>query len=404
MVTPIITHSYVADCSKKIRAVKRNSALQGKALGKMPYGYRTEVGRLELWIPDGEAADTVTEIFKLFTSGMGIADICRFLTAKNIPTPETHKNGKTAGTIWNVSSVCQMLEDSVYIGRYTSHKLTTSSYKNKKRIINPESEWVVIENHHPPLVDMETFETAQRLRGTRRRRTKHGEKSILSGLVRCADCGATLSYAVQGSNGEYPNFVCKTYRSTNVHNEHKCTRHGIGVADLELIVLTKIQQTVGMALVNEKLFTSVVHKSVNANAEKLIKSKTIELAKVEHRKKELDTIINRLYEDHVIGKLSEERFNKMLESYEKEQSTLTSSTNMLRTDIDDLKRKTANLQSFMQIARQYGKITELTEEAARAYIEKVVVHEAVFETGTKRKKVSQQVDVYLTYIGQFNIE
>jgi hypothetical protein len=334
---------------------------------------------------------------------MGIAEICRFLTERGTPTPETQKKGKTAGTVWGVSSVCQMIEDTVYIGRYTSHKKTTISYKNHKRVDQPEDKWIVIENHHPPLVDMETFEIAQRLRGSRRRYNKYGDKSILSGLVRCADCGDTLSYARQGADGQYPNFICKTYRSANVYNEHKCTRHGIRVADLEQIVLKNIQETVGLALDNEKKFMVRVHKSINANTEKVIKSKTAELGKAERRIAELDKIISRIYEDHVAGKLSEERFIKMLSGYETEQAGLTALTETLHKELEELNRKVTNIQSFMRLVERYGKITELTEETARAFVEKIIIHEAVYESGTKRKKLSQQVEIHLSYIGEFDI-
>jgi len=123
---------------------------------------------------------------------------------------------------------------------------------------------------------------------------------------------------------------------------------------------------------------------------------------VERRIAELDKIISRIYEDHVAGKISDKRFATMLEGYESEQEKLISVTEMLRTEIDDLKSKTANLDSFMKLVAKVGKITELTEELARLFIEKVVIHEAVFKAGTKRTKESQQIDIYFTYIGQFD--
>jgi hypothetical protein len=133
-----------------------------------------------------------------------------------------------------------------------------------------------------------------------------------------------------------------------------------------------------------------------------MKFKTAELNKTERRITELDKIVARIYEDNISGKLSDERFNKLLQGYETEQSDLITTAEALRSEIEDLKSKTANLKSFMNIVSRVGDITELTEELARMFIEKVVVHEAVFKEGTKRAKVSQQVDVYFAYIGQFN--
>jgi hypothetical protein len=261
---------------------------------------------------------------------------------------------------------------------------------------------VRIENHHEPIIDMETWDTAQRLRGTRRKYNKHGEKSILSGLVYCNDCGATLSYCAPGVNGWTTNFICRTYRSSDAFNNRKCTRHGIRVSDIEKIVLLQIQSTVDYAKRNERKFAEKVYKSQNLDTEKQIKKKTAEVAKAEKRIGELDTIISRIYEDHISGKLSEGRFEKMLAGYETEQKKLNETVVTLKSDILELGKKSANLDSFMKLVAKVGDITELTEELARMFIEKVVVHEAVFKEGTKRAKVSQEVDVYFAYIGQFN--
>ncbi|MCL2200240.1 MAG: recombinase family protein [Defluviitaleaceae bacterium] len=398
----VFNEFYVSDCSKKQRAARRVGALQGKAGGRVPYGYIEDKSDRTKWLIDEEKADVVREMFKLYTSGMGIADICREFSARGIPVPQPESHNRKYNQLWSVSGVCPMLEETAYIGRFTAQKTTTVSYKNKKRIYRPEEEWIVIENHHPPIIDMETWDTAQRLRGKRRRYTKLGVKSILSGLVFCKDYGATLSFCLQGAGGKTPNFICKTYRYADCNNNHKCTRHGIRVEDLEQIVLLQIQSTVDYARRNEKAFAEQVYKSQNTDAEKQIKAKTTELGKAERRIAELDKIITRIYEDNISGKLSDERFNKMLAGYEYEQSGLNATVKALQSEVEDLKSKTANLQSFMNTVSRVGNITELTEELARMFIEKVVVHEAVFKEGTKRAKVSQQVDVYFAYIGQFN--
>jgi len=132
--------------------------------------------------------------------------------------------------------------------------------------------------------------------------------------------------------------------------------------------------------------------------------KTAELGKTQRRVAELDKIINRIFEEHVAGKLSDERFVKMLATYEAEQSQTITATQTLQAEIEELKSKMVNLKSFMKVVKQHGDITELTEETAQALIERIVVHEAVIKEGTKRVKESQQVDIYFTYIGQFNNE
>ena len=400
----VFNEYYVADVSKKIRAVKRNSALQGKAIGKLPYGYRVE-SDLSVWLIDDVAAEIVREIFQRFAGGTGIAEICRDFTERKIPTPYNHREGLPYTIPWGVSSVCQMLVDPVYIGHYTSHKRTTVSYKNHKRVDRPPEEWIVIENHHPPIIEIEVFEIVQRLRNNRRKYTKLGEKAILSGLVYCADCGSTLSFAKQGPKASYPNFICRTYRTGNVLKERKCTRHGIRVEDIDALVLWKIRDTVSFATTKPVEFARQVQQSSNKDAEKMIRKKTAELEKAEKRIVELDRIISRIYEDNINGKLGDDRFEKMLAGYEEEQSTLSEAVKILPEEIAELKSKTANLQSFMNLVARHGEISELTEEIARTFIERIVVHEATYPDGVKSKKNrTQQVEIYLSYIGQFETE
>jgi hypothetical protein len=173
---------------------------------------------------------------------------------------------------------------------------------------------------------------------------------------------------------------------------------------LEHIALTKIQETVAFALEDEEAFAEQVFKNTNLDTEMAIKTKTAELGKAQRRIAELDNVMSRIYEDHVAGKMTDDRFAKMLSGYETEQSLLIESANVLQNEIEELKSKTANLHSFMKLVKRYGRIIELNEEVARAFIEKIVVHEAVMKEGTQRVKESQQVDLHLTYIGQFNIE
>ena len=402
----VFNEYYVADCSRKIRAVKRINAQKGKALGKLPYGYRVD-GDLSLWLVDEPAAEVVREIFRKFAAGASVAEICRDFTERKVPTPYNHREGLPYTIPWGVSSICQMLVDPVYIGRYTSHKVSTISYKNHKRVLNPEEDWIIIENHHPAIIETEIFDTVQRLRSNRRKYTKLGEKAILSGLVYCADCGSTLSFAKQGPKATYPNFICRTYRTGNVLKERKCTRHGIRVENLEALVLGEIRETVNLAIKNPAAFAKHIQQSSNKDAEKAIKRKTAELEKAEKRISELDRIISRIYEDNINGRLSDERFEKMLAGYEAEQVTLATTTKTLPGEIAELKSKTANLESFMKLVERYGNITELTEEIARVFVEKIVVHEAWYDgpkSNKNHRNRRQQVDIFLSYIGQFHIE
>jgi len=391
----------VADCSKKIRAAKRAGALQGKVLGKMPLGYRLGEDK-KTWVVEAEEAELVNEIFTKFASGVSIAEICRDLTNRKIPRSIDRSRGVLLSKPWDKTSLVHILDNPTYIGRYQMLRHTTPSYKHHTVIRKPEDEWVVIENHHPAIVEVEIFDIVQRLRNGRRRTQKSGAKSILGGLIFCADCGHSLTYSTCGIGNATPLFICSLYRNKNVFNEYRCTRHSIRVDELEKLALDEINETVRLAVEDAETFAKQVHRNSNAETEKEIRQKTAELQKAETRIAELDRIISRIYEDNVSGKLSDERFGKMLAGYEAEQKALTDSIKTLPAEIKELEGKITNLQSFMKLVERYGAVDELTEEVARAFIEKIVVHEAIIKEGSKRVRLGQQVEVHLAYIGQFN--
>jgi hypothetical protein len=302
----------VADTSKKIRAVRKTNALQGKSGRRVPYGYCTEDDK-SVWLVDEYAADIVREIFKKFTAGISPTEIGRSFRERKIASPLHYfrQSGSIGGNIgegeirWHISSIIKILENPAYTGKFVALKSTTQSYKNRKQILIPEDEWVVIENHHEPLVNDEIFETAQRLRQNRRRRSKNGEVGILSGLAFCADCNAAMTLC---NSGKHSYYICSRNRGQSSQNSSNCTRHSITRIDLETIVLAKIRDTVSLADTDKEKFAKLVHRSANEETEKAIKAKTAELSKVKKRVAELDQIISRIYEDHVAGKISDERF------------------------------------------------------------------------------------------------
>jgi DNA invertase Pin-like site-specific DNA recombinase len=389
-----------SETSRKVRASRRAGALQGNAQGKLPYGYIEDERDRRIWLIDEIAAVVIREIFELYVAGMPISDLCRDLSNRGIPTPMKHRTGKSLTDNWNIATVNQLLVDPVYIGRYISQKTTTVSYKNRKRLERPEEEWVIIEDHHPAIVERAVFDAAFRKRSHRQKYTKCGQRSIVSGLVFCKDCGEKMSYFLQGERRDIANFMCKTYRRKDCFNQHQCTRHGIRVETIEKIVLAKIQAAIKLCKTNRKAFEKRVYNTATADSEQLLKSKTAELEKGERRILELDNIISRIYEDNISGKISDTRFTTMLANYEKEQSELRKLGERLRSEMSELKSKTADIQGFIGLVADFDDITELTEKIAWRFVSKIVVHEAIFKEGTKRKKESQEVEVYLNFIGK----
>ena len=399
----IINEWYAKDTSKKIRAVFRNKGMSGQRLStNAPYGYiKGEDGHLLI---DEETAPVVELIFQLCVEGNGPGKIARMLKERGIPTPGTiefQRTGRTrhyhpdAPCRWTADTIANILEQDAYLGRTTNFKTAKLSYKSKKKISNPPEKWVVIENTHKAIIDPETWEIVQKAREQRRRPTKLGEMGMFSGLAYCADCGAKLYHCRTASwTHEQECYTCATYRG-----KKGCSAHYIRAVVLERLVLQNLQRVVAYAQEDEDEFVRRVmeNKTAVQRAEQEQAKRTLE--KQERRINELDAIIQRLYEDHVMGKLNDERFAKLSEGYEKEQADLKQSVENLRRIVDAAETQAVNVQSFLKIVKKYTEPTELTPALLREFVEKVVVYAPDKSSGHR----VQRIDVHYTFIGAIDL-
>jgi DNA invertase Pin-like site-specific DNA recombinase len=410
----VINEYYVAEASKKIRAVKRSNALAGKCANRPPYGYRAVNGNNQQWEVDEVAAELVREVFKRFIAGETTHGIGKDFDSRGIPSPMVYYRqmkglpSKNEDTTWFNYTIVHMLENQAYIGNLVSQKRTSQSYKNKKYYIRPEDEWAITENHHEPIIEKEIFDLVQKLRDGRRRRQskKTGECSVLSGLIWCHGCGCRHSLAQQGGI-KYTYYICSKYRNSRKHYKPVCTRHGIRKDILEDLILEKIREVWQYATQNKVEFAEKVRKRSNQESAKAIKSKTASLNKTDRRIAELDTIIQKSYEDNALGKLSDERFGVILNNSESEQKTLLNSTAALREELDDLCEKTANAETFIKLAERYTEITEITAEIARTFIDRVIIHEVVMVDNPNRKghkSRTQEIEIIFNCIEKFEVD
>jgi len=410
----VFNEFFVADTSKKIRAVKRSNALAGKCSCRPPYGYKCVNGSNQQWEIDDEAAELVREAFKRFIAGESTHIIAKDFDSRGIPSPLVYyrqKKGlppKNEDTTWFNYTLVHMIENQAYIGNLVSQRRTTPSYKNHKFIIRPEEDWVITEGHHEPIIEKEVFDLAQKLRDGRRRKPskRTGECSPLSGLVWCSDCGSRLSLARQGDI-KYTYYICSKYRNSEKHYKAACSRHGIRRDILENLVLDKIKEVWQYATRNKVDFAEKVRRRSSKESAKAIKSKTAALGKADRRIAELDIIIQKSYEDNALGKLSDERFAVILKKSETEQKNLVDSTAALRSELEDLRVKTINVETFIKLAERYTEITEITAEIARTFIDKIIVHEFVMVDNPKRKghqTRTQEVEIIFNCIEKFDSE
>lgn len=380
----IINEWYAKDTSKKIRAVFKAKGESGKPLcTNPPYGYVKDPQDKLHWIIDEDAATVVKEIFHLCMKGLGPTQIATELTKRKIENPAAHgkRNGINVSAqqerddlfIWRTSTIARILTRQEYLGHTVNFKTKRKSYKQKKQLKNNPSEWQIFRNTHDAIIDEETFKTVQRIRDGRRKVSRLGDMGILSGMMFCADCDNKL-YQVRGKGWEHDKeyFVCATYRKV----KGGCCSHQIRNVVVEQLLLQNLQRVTAFARGHEDEFLQLITNNFEKELNKELRDCRKEFDQAKARISKLDTIIQRLYEDNVEGKISDERFMKMSTTYESEQKELNARVTALRYFIDHAKEKSLNAEHFLSLVRKYTDIKELDAEIIREFVEKIIVFKA----------------------------
>lgn len=375
---------YARDISKKRRISNKIKGNAGEPMGQPPYGYMKDPEDPKRWIVDDEAALVVKRIYSMTLDGLGTEQIAAQLERDGILTPRAYwlqKGVKRPGkgkqlppTRWNSSTITKILSLQEYCGDILNFKTYSKSYKNKKRINNDRENWVVFKDVHEPIIDRAVWEQVQQKRGTRRRRrTNDGEKNMFSGLLVCADCGNNLHYHFNQGNPEIKYFNCSNYKG----NRGTCTStHYVRVDFLEQVVLGEIKRLTKFASHYEDDFVKAVMGSSQQSVALDRKLKEKELAALQARDEELDGLFERIYEDNVSGKLSDDRFSKMSRRYEEEQKEISERIKTLRAEMDKLSSKAVTADMFISTVRKYTRAKALTPRMLNELIDRIEVHQA----------------------------
>ena len=394
---------FIRDTSRKIRAVLKAKAERGERLGtRAPYGYRKDPDTKKL-IVDEEAAAIVRRIFAMCAGGSGPSQIARILKKEQILTPTmyaytrygiTHTCLDTAHPYnWSNSAIANLLENEIYLGNTVNMKYSTKSYKDKRRVEHPREECMVFENTHPALITREVWDMVQRVRKNKRRLTKMEEQSKYSGLVFCADCGSNMVlHRAHTMSASYNHFTCRTYKKDG----EACTGHYIRECVLDEIVLEDLRRVTSAAREHPEKFAAYIGSKQSAELQREIRRQEKELAAMRKRKAELDAIFKKLYEDSVLSRITTEQFQMLSGSYTEEQNRITAGIPQKESEIQRLRETVNGTDSFLDKAKRYTDITELTPELLRLFIEKIVVHEKEVKWS---KHAPQTVEIYYNGIG-----
>ena len=375
---------YARDISKKRRISNKIKGNAGEPLGQPPYGYIKDPDNPKHWIIEEEAASTVRRIFSMTLDGLGPEQIAAQLERDGVLTPRAYwqqrgvkrpgKGDLDRPTKWGKTTIMQMLSIQEYCGDILNFKTYSKSYKNKKRIDNDRENWLVFKDVHEPIIDRVIWEQIQEKRGKiRKRKPKDGERNIFSGLLVCADCGHNLNYHFNQGNHDIKYFNCSNYRG----NRGTCSStHYIRVDFLEQVVLGEIKRLTKYAVHYEDQFLEAVMGSSQKSTEAEHKRKQKKLAAAQARDNELDGLFERIYEDNLAGKLSDERFAKMSQRYEAEQAELSEKIKQLRHEIEKLSSSSVSTDLFLSTVRKYTRAKKLTPRMLNELINRIEVHQA----------------------------
>ena len=397
---------FARDTSKKIRAAIKAKAERGERVGTgIPYGYKRDPEIKGHLLINPETAPVVKMIFSLCAEGKGPRVIANALRKKKIPKPTMYRfmtegiYGAVTDTEdmygWNDRTVAGILDNEIYLGHTVNCRTTVVSYKDKRVIDRPESEQYRLENTHEAIVDQTTWDIVRQVRQGKRRRNSMGEVNKYSGLLYCADCGSKL-YFVRGRTMKPDafNFICSRYRKHM--GEKQCTPHSIREVALNEIILEEIRRVTSEARKHTAEFVRFISQKSSSENRKELNAKLSEQGKLTKRNEELNLLFKRLYEDNVLGKVTNEQFRMLSDGYNAEQKTTVERLEQLKVEIERLKSTAINVERFVSLARKYTDIRELTPEILRTFISKIVIHE---RPSRKKNEGEQRIDIYFTHIG-----
>lgn len=406
----ILNEMYARDISKKIRSSHRLRGSMGEPLSQPPYGYMKSPENKKKWIIDPEAATVVKSIFKMCLDGKGNETIARELQENKVLIPMAYwrskglnRGGKKTQTNpykWCKTTVQKILSQQEYCGDIINFKTYSKSFKNKRRIENSKENWAVFKDVNEPIIDRETFETVQKfISKTKRRAPKkeNGERSIFNGLVYCGDCHSKMRYHTSTSNKEIHYFTCS---DNKVDYRGKCPgRHYVRADALEEVVKLELRRLVEMLEIDESYFAQLLLRKNDEEREKDKKFLESELQKAIARSGTVSQLYEKLYEDNVIGKVSDEWFVELSHKYEKERMDLKAKIADTRHKIEELKNNNSEYGKFISAIRRFMQMDNLTSPLLRELID----HIDVFETEGTGKNRTQRIVIYYRFIGYIEL-
>lgn len=357
----VVNEMYARDVSKKTKAAKKAKARDGQFIGsKAPFGYKIDPNDRHHLIVDEPAAQVVKRIFRLASEGVGYNKMAKIFREEKVLTPIAYFNLNNPDYFksdywrkefdWHVTSIRAILNNEVYLGKLVYGKQRNKSMKSKEKVRNPKEDWIVVENCHEPIITQELWDTVHKILNAKHRPAKAGEVQMFAGLLYCSDCGHCLTYSQkQRKDGGYHGaYSCWMYKT---HGKEYCASHYITFDTIYELVLIDIQRNLFQYRKNTDKFKSILSRKYQSDSQKQAEQITLEYEQKQKRCEELDKIISRLYEDNVLGRIGDERYESMSQSYELEQVEIKKALPILKSKIDELKRQSDCADNFINVIK-----------------------------------------------------
>ena len=403
----IMNEYYARDTSRKIRSTFQSKGKSGKHLtGTVIYGYLWNEAR-DQWLVDPEAAEVVKRIFSMTIDGYGPYQIASKLKSEKVLIPSAYlaqhgegvNKNKTFKDVygWGSSTICNILEKREYLGHTINFK-TRKHFKDKKSHYVPEDEWTIFENTHEPIIDQQTFDLVQKIRGNVRRYPDGwGEAAPLTGLLYCADCGGKM-YVHRTNNGKrISQYTCSQYSKVPV-GKLCTTQHRIN-EDVVLSLVSEMLKAIAEYAKHDRAeFVRVVQEAQSSQQTTEVRKQRTRLATAKQRVSELEVLLCKIYEDNILGKLSDSRYATLDAQYEKEQSELTAEISVLEKAVKSYEKHEKDADRFIALIDKYENFDKLTIAMLNEFIEKILVHERDRKGSIQ---TTQEVEIYFNFVGRF---
>ncbi len=405
----VMNEMYARDISRKVRSSHRIRGNSGEPLSQPPYGYMKSPDNKKRWVIDPEAAQIVRDVFRMCLEGKGNETIARILQEREVLVPMAYwqtkgldRGGKKTQPNpykWSKSTIAKMLAQQEYCGDVINFKTYSKSFKNKARIPNPEENWAIFKGVHEPIIDRETFELVQELVGKTKRRStkeKNGEKNMFSDLLYCADCGSKLWYHVKQDKELIHYFSCSNYRG----DRGTCDKtHYLRADSIYQVVMLELRRLARFLEDDEEAFAEMLAQKTNAQmrTEERLLQDTLQKAVV--RNEEVAKLYERVYEDNVSGKVTDEWFMQLSHKYEVERMELKEKIRTTREALDNLSSIQRGQEQFVSAVRKFMEMKMITAPLLRELID----HIDVYHIEGRGKNRTQRIKIHYRFIGYIEI-